>query len=260
MNFKNSVLIFGILSVTGCMPKGTLSQTEIYPVQWFSGFAMTELLLKASPSVRNQQDIKALLNKPWYMPFELINLQTKKVFSVDRCSQVLPTITQLEPFEFPQTYEPFEFPPFIYLTVMCMAAESIANARPAQYSFLSDFKLDADFPLHAPKNLAFFTSSSEWRDVAQDKTIVSWNQAKAVELVSMENEYKAKYRIMTGSSYQELSLIARGDFNHDNIEDILLYVQGNVVGGSYVSYRLFWLTKTDENSPLTLIREYPVSD
>jgi len=63
---------------------------------------------------------------------------------------------------------------------------------------------------------------------------------------------------MTGSSYQELSLIARGDFNHDNIEDILLFAQNNVVGGSYVSFHLFWLTKEDADSPITLIKEYPV--
>ena len=172
MSFKISVLMLSVLFGMGCMPKGALPTTEIYPVQWFPGFAMVELLLKAPPSVRNQQNVKALLDESWYMPFELINLQTKEVFSADRCSQVLSTLTQLE------AYKPFELPPFRYLTIMCVATQTIAGARPAQYSFLSDFKLDADFPLHAPKNLAFFTSSSEWRDVAQNKTIVSWNQAK----------------------------------------------------------------------------------
>ncbi len=252
MNFKYSVWTFGILLIMGCAPKVTLAATKVYPVQWFSGFAMAELLLKEKTPVSDQQDIKALLDKHWYMPFELVNLQTKEVFSADRCNQVLPTITQLE------TDKPYEFPPFIYLTAMCAAAESIAKARPAQYSFLSSFKLDADFPLHAPKNLALVISDSEWKRVLQNKKIVSWADVETVKFVSKKDEYQAKYDL--SGAYQNVSLIARGDFNHDNIEDILLYAKAHVVGGSYVSYRLFWLTKTDENSPLTLIREYPVSD
>jgi len=252
MSFKNSVLMFGVLLIMGCAPKGMLPSAELYPVQWFPGFAMTGLLLKENPPVHNQQDIKALLDKPWYMPFELINLQTKKVFSADRCSQVLPTITQLE------TDKPYEFPPFIYLTAMCTAAESISKARPAQYSFLSSFKLDADFPLHAPKNLALVISVSEWKKISKNTKIVSWADVETVKFISKKDKYQAKYDL--NNAYQNVSLIARGDFNHDNVEDILLYVKAHVVGGSYVSYRLFWLTKTDENSSLTLIREYPVSD
>ncbi len=250
MNFKYSVLIFGVLLIMGCSPKVTLATTEVYSVQWFQGFAMAGLLLKEEPPVRNQKDIQGLLDKPWYMPFELINLQTKKVFSADRCNQVLPTITQLE------TDKPSEFPPFIYLTVMCAAAESIVKARPAQYSFLSSFKLDAGFPLHAPKNMALVISVSEWKRISQNTKIVSWADVETVKFVSKKDKYQAKYDLI--DAYQNVSLIARGDFNHDNIEDILLYVKAHVVGGSYVSYRLFWLTKTDENSPLTLIREYPV--
>jgi len=174
MNVKNSVLIFGVLLIMGCTLKGTLPSADVYSVQWFPGFIMAEQLAK-KVSVHNQQDIEALLDKAWDEPYKLINLQTQEVFSADHCRQVLPIITQLE------TYKPFEFPPFRYLTTMCVATQSIAGARPAQYSFLSDFKLDADFPHQAPKNLAFFSSSSEWRDVAQNKTIVSWNQAKAVK-------------------------------------------------------------------------------
>ncbi len=233
------------------MYEGTLAVTEAYQVQWFSDFAMDRMLEK-KVSVHNQQDIRALLDRPWYTSVELVNLQTKEVFSADRCSQVLPTITQLE------TYKPFEFPSFRYLTTMCVAAQAIAGASSAQYSFLSDFKLDAGFPLYAPKNLASVLSSSEWKRISQNTKIVSWADVETVKLVSKEGEYPAVYAVVGG--FSELSLIARGDFNHDNIEDILLYMMDYVVGGSHVSYQLFWLTKTNENSPITLIKKYPVYD
>jgi len=229
--------------------EGTLSATEVYPVQWFSAFTMTQWLVKKTP-VSNQQDVQALLEKPWEYPFKLINLQTQEVFSADNCHQILPIITQVT------TYKPYEFQLFSKLAAMCVATESIVNARPAQYSALSDFKLDADFPVHAPKNLAPILSSSESQRVLQDKAIVSWADVEPVGLVSKEGEHPVVYAML--AAFQELSLVARGDFNHDNIEDILLYTMDYVVGGSHVAYKLFWLTKTDADSPLTLIREYPV--
>jgi len=249
MSVKNSVLMFGILLSMGCASKGILPATDVYPVQWFPDFAMARML-ETKVSVHNQQDIKALLDKPWYMPFKLINLQTQEVFSADRCSQVMPMVTQLT------TYQSYEFPPFVYLTSMCTAAQAIVKARPAQYSFLSDFALDVDFPLHAPKNLAFVPSGSEWKRILQNKKIVSWADVETATFVSKKDEYQAKYELV--GAFQEFSLIARGDFNFDGIEDLLLYSMNYVVGGSYVSYHLFWLTKTDENSPITLIKEYPV--
>jgi len=252
MNVKNSVLIFGVLLIVGCASKGILPATEVYPVQWFPGFDITERLAKNIP-VYEQQEVQALLEKPWEDSFELINSQTQEVFNADHCSQILPDITQLSTYE-----EEYRVRFFSRQAAICIAAESIAKARPAQYSFLSDFKLDADFPVHAPKNLASIMPSdfarSERQRILQNKAIVSWADVRTVKLVSKEGEHPAAYAMMGG--FQELSLIARGDFNHDNIEDILLYTKDYFVAG-YNAYRLFWLTKTDENSPLTLFREYP---
>ncbi len=246
MNLQNTVLLFGILLITACTAKGTSSLTKVYPVQWFPVSLMAQWGEKTP--IYDQEDIQALLDKPWEYPFKLINFQTQEVFSADRCSQILPDIRQIG------TDLPYESRPYLYQTAMCVAAESIAKARPAQYSALSDFKLDADFPHQAPKNMALMISLSETERVLQDDAIVSWAQAEAVKFVSKEGEYQAKYA-MEGAS-QEISLIARGDFNHDNIEDLLLYAQAHVVGGTYTAFRLFWVTKIDVNNPITLVREY----
>ncbi len=72
MNVKTSVLIFGILPMMACAPKGILPATEVYPVQWFPGFDIIERLAKNIP-VYNQQDVQTLLEKPWEDPFQLIN-------------------------------------------------------------------------------------------------------------------------------------------------------------------------------------------
>ncbi len=237
--------------MVACTYKGNLSMAGGgYPVKWFPGFRMADLLAKKT-LVHDQSNIQALLDKPWYGLFKLINVQTQQVITADRCNQILPDIAQL------QTIRGGDVSPYAEMSAMCVATESIANARPAQYSALSGFKLDANFPRQAPKNLAFITSSSEWQDIVQNKKIVSWAQVQAVKFESKKGEYQAKYTLVNGSGYQEVLLIARGDFNQDGIEDLLLFAKGRVVGGTYGSFRLFWITKIKANSPLTLIREYP---
>ncbi len=234
-----------------CTPKNVLLSAKIYPVQWFPGFNLIRFLAGEAP-VKNQQDIQALLDKPWYSPFKLENVQTKRVFNADRCNQILPTITQL------WTHQASETNPYAELAAMCVAAYSIANARPAQYSALSDFRLDADFPLHAPKNLAFFMSSTEKQRILQNETIVNWAQVEKMKFISKGDQHQARYELV--GAYQKATLIARGDFNYDGAEDLLLFVQSYVVDGTYASFRLFWLTKTNADSPLTLIKEYPPQD
>jgi len=247
MNFRNSILMLSVLLVMGCMPKGALPPTEVYPVQWFSGFDMAKRLVKEMP-VDDQNDVRALLDKYWYAPFKLINSETQQVFSADHCNQILPVLPQL------RTWRPFESRPYLYLTVMCLAAESIANARPARYSALSTFKLDVDFPRYAPKDLTLMISRSETERVLQDNAIVSWAQAETVKFVAKVDKYQARYEM--DGAFQTVSLIARGDFNDDGIEDLLLYAQAHVVGGTYTAYRLFWVTKIDVDSPMTLIKKY----
>ncbi len=234
--------------MVACTSKDSLLTAGNYSVKWFLGFRMADLLAKKA-SVHDQQDIQALLDKPWYGQFKLINVQTQQVITADRCSQILPDITQLQPVR------GGDVSPYAGLSALCVATESIAKARPAQYSALSDFKLDADFPRQAPKNLALITSSSEWQDIVQNKKIVSWAQAETVKFDSKEGKYQAKYTMV--GAHQEVLLLARGDFNHDGIEDLLLFANAHVVGGTYASFRLFWITKMNPNSPLTLIREYP---
>jgi len=248
MNLKNSVLLFGLLFMVGCSPKGGMPTEDVFPVQWFPGFAMSEMLAK-KVQVHDLSEVQALLDKPWDFSYKLTNLQTQQVFNADRCSQILPVISHVE------TYRPYESRSFMYLTAMCLAAESIANARPARHSALSTFKLDANLPLYLPKNLALIISTSEWKEIAKNNDIVSWAQTETVNFVSKDGKYKAKYAMV--GAYQEVSLIARGDFNHDGIEDLLLFAQGHVVGGTYAAHRLFWVTKKNTNSRITLIREFP---
>ncbi|MBN4080610.1 hypothetical protein JYT31_02995 [Beggiatoa alba] len=245
---KKYTLLFSAFLMMACTPKDSLPPTDVFPVKWFPGFTMTQWLTK-KPPMHDQHDVQALLDKPWGYPVKLINLQTQHVFRAEQCSEILSDINQLQPANESEIYA------FAKQAAMCVAAESIANARPAEYSALSTFKLDADLPRHLPKNLALVISSSEWQRIVQNKEIVSWADVGTVKFVSKDSEYHAKYALV--GAFQELSLIARGDFNADGTEDLLLHTMDYVVGGSYVTYRLFWITKINTNSPITLIREYP---
>jgi len=250
VKFQHIILLLFVLLIMACTPREVVSPVaNVFPVQWFPGFAMSGLLANPFP-VRNQNDVQALLDKPWYSSFKFVHVQKREVFSMDRCNQILPEIAQLE------TYQPYDRS-YLYLATMCVATESIAKAHPSQYSALSGFTLDEDAPWHLPKDLRFPVSDLGGKTVPNNEEIVSWAAVDSVTFTSQDGPYQARY--VLENAFQEISLIARGDFNHDDIEDILLLAQSNIADIPYTAYRLFWVTKVDENSPITLIRKYSIA-
>jgi len=52
--------------------------------------------------------------------------------------------------------------------------------------------------------------------------------------------------VYSESGVQRLTLVGRGDMNHDHIEDVMLLSRDSVEGGSYVNFCLFVLTVNSE--------------
>ena len=80
----------------------------------------------------------------------------------------------------------------------------------------------------------------------------SWTGTTRVELLG---PFQASYHHHEGGT-QELALVAKGDFNGDGIEDMLITSRDSVEGGSYRAIRLFLLTRISASSAITVLREY----
>ena len=56
-------------------------------------------------------------------------------------------------------------------------------------------------------------------------------------------------------SIQRLTLMAKGDYNGDGVEDQLLYMENSVEGGSYSSAKAYLITRMTADAPIKLLKE-----
>ena len=136
--------------------------------------------------------------------------------------------------------------------VRCRALALVASAKPAKNSFVHGFVLDDSAPHRLPAGLAMDISPDDEQHVAiATKVGQRWRDVEEVKLVSRTSPDEAKYADET--SEQNLILFARGDFDGDGLEDLLVLSEGRLPEGSYEATRLFLITQTATESQLTLL-------
>ncbi len=153
-----------------------------------------------------------------------------------------------------QPVKEYERSAYMEFGLMCMAARDTANARPATSSYLKNLVLDGNIPGVLPKQLAMLVSETEYKKFLDDKNKVHWGDVNRIAEFERIDDYKVVYRHNGGQ--QEIGLFAKGDFNMDSIEDILITSRDSVTGGSYNSMRMFLMTKYALKADYVLLEEY----
>lgn len=136
----------------------------------------------------------------------------------------------------------------------CWALNALEQVAPAKISFLRDFRLDADAPRYLPPELATAVSNGESR-AAQlaDEQGLTWQEYQHnLKVQTITNAIAVE----NGPERTKLEMYARGDFDHDGIEDILIRDDSSVLGGTYSDSRLFLLTRTAANAKLKILKKY----
>ncbi|VAW73837.1 hypothetical protein MNBD_GAMMA10-1884, partial [hydrothermal vent metagenome] len=67
-------------------------------------------------------------------------------------------------------------------------------------------------------------------------------------------DMRAIYYDSTGG-IQRLTLMAKGDYNGDGIEDRLLFMENSVEEGSYSTEYFYIITRTVAGGPISLLKE-----
>lgn len=129
----------------------------------------------------------------------------------------------------------------------CHALELLESARPARRSALRGALPD---PRFLPPTLSFLPSQEEWnRARAAQAKGLSWKAREpALKIASSGPD---QILIETAEGYVRIDCYARGDFNGDGVDDLLLRVNSYPKQGTYASIRLFLLTR---NAPLEILR------
>jgi len=135
---------------------------------------------------------------------------------------------------------------------MCQATSQILNGKASTRTFLHNLEFDNTLPDKLPKQIVTVTSVTEYRKLFSDKNIQQWSQVLNITKVDMKEPGHATYHYEGG--YQELELVAKGDFNSDSIEDILLTSRDSVDGGSYSATRLFMFTKLSSDGDIIFLQ------
>ncbi|SHO55424.1 hypothetical protein VQ7734_01152 [Vibrio quintilis] len=170
---------------------------------------------------------------------------------VNNCKSML----NLYPMGFRPTYIP-DTDIYNYLYAKCKSIDISLNIYPSSNSYVANFKLNTEGVKNLPKNIAFIPSTSEYKDIHSNEKIKILEEVNHIIKVTQKSNLRVIAEDNSGG-IQDISILAKGDYNHDNIEDIMFKVSNSVIGGSYTSYYLYILTKTEKDGDWIVLDEYP---
>ncbi len=244
-----ALLLISILMVACTNNEKALNAKKHYSVNMYEGFYLGRLL-DVQEKIDSIKKVKELFNKNWYAEIKVSANESKfKNKNIKNCLEYFDAKSfKAEPVKENERAAYFEF------GLMCQAAKSIMNAEPAKITFLSAFKFDKKLPLLLPKQFSMVTSEVENKKIMADGKFIFWGDVNKIKEVKNLSEYSGIFK--TPNSMQELTLVAKADFNDDKIEDLLLISKGSVDGGSYHITQMFLITKYSKAGRYILLKEF----
>jgi hypothetical protein len=178
---------------------------------------------------------------------------------------VLATVIALPAQTHPAGF-PVEFPVWMNPRLKALSATSdraveeirrlLAQAKPSRVSYLADFKFDEQSMTKLPPTLGIHVSeeSLERARLAESKG-KSWADTDPDARIKPYGVFAATVR---GKDFLEkLEIEARGDFNGDGIEDIVIRTGDALLQGTYRATRVFILTRRKPGEKLTTLQQWP---
>lgn len=216
-----------------------------YDVEWFDG-------AQAPPVTR--EAAAELLSGPW---LDAIEVQSEVVdgermqTTLESCGDYLEVADlRVRPIEGGMTSGIFQA-----RALDCQARTLIRVAQPAAVSYLRPLAFDEDLPDRLPWQVAMITSGSEAQRIADERPDATWREALFGPLTEFSSCGTHCGRYGDPGAEQRVRLVARGDFNGDGIEDVLLSSSDAAKGGSYWAARMLVLTRLQPDGRVELLRE-----
>lgn len=195
--------------------------------------------------------INTLLNTAWDYPLTLISPDNTAT-DVSTCKALTDAINS--------GYQPeseFHGKYIYWRHNHCQAVSYIGQMKRFNTSYIRDLVLDSSLPAIAPPALALIISND---DIRKSHQVATWAEMSTMTRIDINNSEQSIYHDDSGG-IQTVTLMARGDYNGDHIEDVLLFFDNNVEGGSYQSQDAFILTRTAPDAPLALLKSlHPLPD
>ena len=197
-------------------------------------------------TLENQEQVKALIDKKWYFEETLLKdgSPNKVVTSCNGLSSALDEGFNVLSYRYQNAIKA--------MNKVCVIWAHMGELNASDTSFLSDFKHDSAMAKQMPPELALIISNDDERRLAKAS---SWEEMSHIKKMESLNKDQAIYYDNSGG-IQKLTVMAKGDYNNDGIEDMVLYMDNSVEEGSYGSTYGYVLTRLAADAPYTLIKQF----
>lgn len=217
-----------------------------YDVEWING-------PDAAPSTRD--NLEARLSLPWLDEIEVRSGATgadNPPITLTSCRDYLDVADQqVRPFEGGSPM----YSLFQARALDCQAMALTLAARPAAVSHLRTLAFDEALPDALPWQVAMITSGAEAERIATARPQATWRQVLFEPLTEFSSCGTYCGRYGDPAQLQAVMLVARGDFDGDGIEDMLLGSSDAAKGGSYRATRMLLLTRREPGDRVEVVRE-----
>ncbi|MGL6259103.1 hypothetical protein [Vibrio sp. WXL103] len=188
-------------------------------------------------------DFEKIKDLKWEYEFDLINREDESEIYVESCNQMITA--------FESGFEPkynSEWGVTLDRHLLCMSLDLINNSTNSSISYVIDFAFDIDFPSKVSSELG--VSVSKEHNVLRAKA-TNWNSFSKIDSIEKISGWGVRY--IGENSSQIVSLLGKGDYSGNGIEDIFIYVHDSLLEGSYSNSRLFILGKYDDASDFVVL-------
>jgi hypothetical protein len=196
--------------------------------------------------VTTSAEMVRALALPWYFSDNMRH-DNGKVVDVNSCASMIELTTQ--GYSALKTNEQEMFDAMFHI---CKTWQIMADFKASKQSFLGDIEFNKAFSNITPPQLALVISRDDERRLAKS---ASWEDMSQIKSVEKLNNEQAIFVDSTGGK-QKITLMAKGDYNGDGIEDVLFYMENSVEGGSYSSVYAYVLTRLSSDVPFTLLKQW----
>lgn len=214
-------------------------QQAVYPVRW-------------TPAV-GPPDRRALARQPIKLPPKTAlegRDDSGRTYSVRTCAEYARAMRRgFEPLDNAQIATRSFF------VDQCDVVALILTARPSRVSHVTTFALDDGVLDELPPVMTFALSGDAEHAAADAQARgLSWRRANPEAKITKRISAN-EIRVDEGDdAYHLLELKAFGDFNGDEVEDVLLFQASYATHGTFHSYEPVVLTRTSPTGPLKVVK------
>jgi hypothetical protein len=191
------------------------------------------------------EQVDAELDRPW--PEPMVGVTGDGEEAVARsCAQRLALGSGFEAWDEYRTWEGAT------RFLRCSALAALRTARPATVSYVAAFRLDPSAVDQLPPTIGW--TVSDYAVAAAEAAAAEGRPWSAVEPLEATVQDEVTLQVRGAGFVQTLQVLARGDFDADGAEDLLLASRQAAEGGSLQIVSLHVVTRTEAGGPMRIVR------